>query len=130
MPYLEQTLQNIETMIPPRSLERLAEIYGGILVLGSLPDTPAAHQGLRYGDILTKVNGVRTFKVTDFFRARALDREAMALEFIRDGEYRTLTLQFRQGRRARLEDVRAYLQRSLPPRATPDTSPSNEPPPS
>lgn len=109
-------------MISPRSLERLAEIYGGILVLGSLPDTPAAHHGLRYGDILTKVNGVRTSKVTDFFRARALDREAMSLEFVRDGEHRSLTLRFGHGRKARLEDVRAYLQR-LPP-----ASPSTDPP--
>lgn len=115
-------------MISPRSLEKLAEIYGGILVLGSLPDTPAAHQGLRYGDILTKVNGVRTAKVTDFLRARALDREAMSLEFIRDGQHRSLTLRFGQGRRARLEDVRAYLQRSLPSIPPTTTSPSNDPP--
>jgi S1-C subfamily serine protease len=97
-------------MLSPRSLERLAEIYQGIPILGSLPGTPAAHHGLRYGDILVKVNDIRTAKVTDFFRARALDGEHMRVEFVRDGTHITLTLPLANGRRPRLEDVKSYLQ--------------------
>ena len=97
-------------MISPRSLERLAEIYGGIPILGSLPGTPAARNGLRYGDILVKVNDVRTAKVTDFFRARALDGEHMRVEYVRDGKHFTLTLPLANSRRPRLEDVRSYLE--------------------
>jgi len=97
-------------MLSPRSLERLAEIYEGIPILGSLPGTPAANHGLRYGDILVKVNDIRTAKVTDFFRARALDVEHMRVEFVRDGAHFTLTLPLATGRRPRLEDVRSYLQ--------------------
>lgn len=97
-------------MLSPRSLERLAEIYQGIPILGSLPGTPAAHHGLRYGDILIKVNDIPTAKVTDFFRARALDGEHMRVEFVRDGTHITLTLALATGRRPRLEDVKSYLQ--------------------
>lgn len=97
-------------MLSPRSLERLAEIYAGIPILGSLPDTPAARHGLRYGDILIKVNDIRTATVTDFFRARALDGEYMRVEFVRDGSHITLTLPLAPGRRPRLEDVQSYLR--------------------
>lgn len=97
-------------MISPRSLERLAEIYGGLPILGSLPGTPAARNGLRYGDILIKVNDVRTEKVTDFFRARALDGEHMRVEYVRDGKHFTLTLPLANSRRPRLEDVQSYLE--------------------
>jgi len=102
-------LANELAMLSPRSLERLAEIYEGIPILGSLPGTPAAHHGLRYGDILIKVNDIRTSKVTDFFRARALDCEHMRVEFVRDGTHCTLTLPLTSGRRPRLEDVKSYL---------------------
>ena len=108
-------------MIPQDNLEKIARIYGGILVLGSLPDSAAAESGLRYGDILTRVNGMPTATLADFFRARALDQHCMSLELIRDGVDVCLTLNLDSRRRANLEEVRACLE--------PLTSPWNEKPP-
>lgn len=97
-------------MIPQDKLEKMARIYGGILVLGSLPDSAAAESGLRYGDILTRVNGVPTATLADFFRARALDRNTMKLDLIRDGIDLSFTLNLDARRRASLDEVRACLE--------------------
>jgi S1-C subfamily serine protease len=100
----------MEAMIPQDNLEKMARIYGGILVLGSLADSPAAESGLRYGDILTRVNGVPTATLADFFRARALDPHCMSLELIRDGLDLSFTLNLDSRRRASLDEVRACLE--------------------
>jgi hypothetical protein len=47
--------------------------------------------------------------VSDFFKARALDREHMRLEFIRDGLHMDLTLELNQQRRVTLADVQECL---------------------
>lgn len=66
--------------------QKIADAYNGILVLGALPGSPAAELGLRYGDVLLSVNGMRTQVVEDFLKARSLDPKTMRLEVVRGGQ--------------------------------------------
>lgn len=66
--------------------QKIADAYNGILVLGALPGSPAAELGLRYGDVLLSVNGMRTRVVEDFLKARSLDPKTMRLEVVRGGQ--------------------------------------------
>ena len=52
-------------MLPRKSLFALAKALEGLPVLGALEGTPAARAGVRYGDVLLEVNGVRTRTVMD-----------------------------------------------------------------
>jgi len=57
-------------------------------VLGALQGTPAARAGIRYGDVLISVNGMRTRTVTDYVMAKDLRRDGMELVVFRAGEQR------------------------------------------
>lgn len=73
-------------------LTKLATALGGLPVLACRPGSPAAVAGVRYGDILLSVNGVKTPDWTAFIEARGLDKSAMRIELFREGE--TLILAF------------------------------------
>lgn len=74
-------------MIPKRSVFALAKALDGIPVLGTLQGTPAARAGIRYGDVLLSVNGVRTRTVADYVEAKALRNDGMEVVVFRaDGE--------------------------------------------
>lgn len=98
-------------MIAQHQLEKLARLCEGILILGSLPGTAAAESGLRYGDILIEVNGVRTKNIGDFFIARESDNQQMCVVLWRDGVRLELVLKLGGRRKATLDDVREYLHR-------------------
>ncbi|NLE84966.1 MAG: PDZ domain-containing protein [Myxococcales bacterium] len=66
--------------------QKIADAYEGILVLGALPGSPAAELGLRYGDVLLAVNGMRTRVVEDFLVARTLNTQRMRLQIVRGGQ--------------------------------------------
>jgi S1-C subfamily serine protease len=75
-------------MIPKTSLFALAKALEGIPVLGSLSGTPAARAGIRYGDILLSVNGMRTRTVVDYVEAKALRSDGMDVVIFRTGSER------------------------------------------
>lgn len=77
-------------MIPKKSLFALAKALEGLPVLGALEGTPAARAGVRYGDVLLSVNGMRTKTVMDYVKAKNLRSDGMNIVVFRSGE-ETLT---------------------------------------
>jgi C-terminal processing protease CtpA/Prc len=72
-------------MIPKRSIFALARALDGIPILGALENTPASRAGLRYGDVLISVNGMRTRTVADYVEAKALRTDGMEVVVFRAG---------------------------------------------
>jgi S1-C subfamily serine protease len=79
-------------MLDRDTTERLAEIYEGIPILGVLPRSPAALAGVRVGDILLEVNGVRTREVDSYLNAKGWRGGVMTVRVARAGEEIELTL--------------------------------------
>lgn len=75
-------------MIPKKNLFELAKALEGLPVLGALADTPAARAGIRYGDVLISVNGVRTRTVMDYVEAKNRRSDGMEIVVFRAGERR------------------------------------------
>jgi len=63
-------------------------------VLGTLSGTPAARAGIRYGDVLISVNGMRTKTVADYVEAKALRNDGMDIVVFRSGSERLETLTY------------------------------------
>ncbi len=92
--------------------QRLADVFGGILVLGALPGSPAAKLGLHYGDVLMSVNGQRTSTVEDFLAARGLNTKLMRLEVVRGGQTVRIELDIsKRSAKQSLEQVADHLAR-------------------
>lgn len=72
-------------MIAKDSVFALAKALEGIPVLGTLSGTPAARAGIRYGDVLLSVNGMRTRTVLDYVEAKALRSDGMSVVIFRTG---------------------------------------------
>lgn len=81
-------------MIARKSLFELAKALDGLPVLGALEGTPAARAGVRYGDILLSVNGMRTRTVADYVEAKNLRSDGMSIVIFRSGEERIQELQY------------------------------------
>jgi S1-C subfamily serine protease len=81
-------------MIARKSLFTLAQALEGIPVLGALAGTPAAKAGVRYGDILLSVNGMRTRTVADYVEAKNLRKEGMEIVVFRSGEEKLVALDY------------------------------------
>lgn len=79
-------------MIPKRSVFALAKALDGIPVLGTLQGTPAARAGIRYGDVLLSVNGMRTRNIFDYVEAKALRTDGMEIIVFRGGVEQTSEL--------------------------------------
>jgi len=73
-------------MIPKKNIFELAKALEGLPVLGALQNTPAARAGIRYGDVLISVNGVRTRTVMDYVEAKNLRSDGMEIVVFRAGE--------------------------------------------
>ncbi len=67
-------------------------------MLGALSGSPAAHAGVRYGDVLLSVNGVRTKTASDYVDAKALRKDGMDVVLFRDGAELHLDLVYRPDR--------------------------------
>ena len=72
-------------MLSRNQLNKLAESLQGIPVWGCLPNSRAQRGGLRYGDVLISVNGVRTSSADDYLQARQLRDDVVQLVVFRDG---------------------------------------------
>ncbi|HTJ85445.1 MAG TPA: PDZ domain-containing protein [Polyangiaceae bacterium] len=81
-------------MIGKASLFALAKALEGIPVLGTLSGTPAARAGIRYGDVLLSVNGMRTKTVLDYIEAKGLREDGMEVVVFRTGSERIETLTY------------------------------------
>jgi len=82
-------------MIRRRQLEALAAAVQGIAVLGCLPGSTAAEAGVRYGDIVLEVNGLRTINIEDYLEGRKLRADGMALRLFREGNEFSLFVELR-----------------------------------
>ena len=81
-------------MISTRALFALAKALEGIPVLGSLQGSPAYRAGVRHGDVLLSVNGVRTRTVVDYVEAKALRTDGMVAVVFRAGAEQVTELAF------------------------------------
>jgi S1-C subfamily serine protease len=89
-------------MKSPRELQTIANILGGVPILGVLPGSTADRAGLRYGDIVTRVNGLPTTTFEQFLLAHDQSAGQLALEVFRNGE--SLSFDMALARRNRHEE--------------------------
>ena len=79
-------------MKSPKELSTLANLLGGVPILGVLPGSPAARAGLQYGDIVLRVNGIQTETFVEFLRAHEGGQRSLELDVFRNGTNLTLSL--------------------------------------
>jgi S1-C subfamily serine protease len=79
-------------MLDRTELTKLAAALGGLPVLACRPGSPAASAGIRYGDIVLSVNGVKTPDWAAFIEARGKSNTTMQVELFRDGEQLSIEL--------------------------------------
>lgn len=72
-------------MLDRNELHKLAAALGGLPVLFCRPDSPAERAGVRYGDIVLAVNGIKTPDWATFIEARSKSSTSMHLELFREG---------------------------------------------
>ena len=72
-------------VIDRTDLAKLAAALGGLPVLACRPGSPAELAGVRYGDIVLAVNGIKTPDWATFIEARGKDASKMRLALFRDG---------------------------------------------
>jgi S1-C subfamily serine protease len=73
-----------------KKLEQLARILGGIPVWEVFPESGAAEAGVRFGDIILRVNGEATPTFEKFLEAGQAHIERLEFEVFRNGELLTL----------------------------------------
>jgi S1-C subfamily serine protease len=73
------------SMKSPREIQAVANILGGVPILGVVPGSPAERSGLRYGDIVLSLNGVATDSFEAFLCAHDTNSGELAIEVFRDG---------------------------------------------
>lgn len=109
-------------MMSRKQLEEIAETVRGVPVLGCLPGSTAAEAGVRYGDIVLRVNGVLTPSIDEYLEARKLRSDGFELALFRSGEEFTVFVPFRapsdpmEALAAQIADGRyAVPESSIPP---------------
>lgn len=91
-------------MISRKQLEEIAATVGGVPIFGCLPRSSAEQAGVRYGDIVLSVNGVRTHDLDEYLAARSLREDGLALNVLRAGRELSLFVEFRRSE----EDPEAF----------------------
>lgn len=87
-------------MKSPREVQAIANILGGVPILGVVPGSPAERSGLRYGDIVLSLNGVLTDSFEAFLTAHDLNSGGeLLIEVFRDGTRLSLTMKVNGRRR-------------------------------
>lgn len=74
-------------------LAKLAAELGGLPVFACRPGSPAEQAGIRYGDIVVAVNGIKTPDWAAFIEARGKNTQRMTMDLVRDGEHITLEIE-------------------------------------
>lgn len=74
-------------------LTKLATALGGLPVLACRAGSPAARAGIRYGDIVLAVNGIKTPDWASFIEARGKNQQTMQLELFREGAQVSLEIE-------------------------------------
>lgn len=91
-----------------RTIEYLAYLHEGVAVWGCLPGSPSARAGLRVGDIVLSVNGVRTRTAAEYFAARAWTQAGMTVRIVREGVEQDLIVAEPTGSLPSLEAVASH----------------------
>jgi len=81
-------------MISRKQLEEIAATVRGVPIFGCLPRSTADAAGVRYGDIVMCVNGVRTHGLDEYLAARALRDDGIELRILRGGQELELFVPF------------------------------------
>jgi C-terminal processing protease CtpA/Prc len=82
-----------------RSLEDIYEIaraFNGIPVLSCTPGSPAHVAGIRYGDVLLRVNGKETRTLDAYADARTTAPSKMPVTILRDGVELELVMELQE----------------------------------
>jgi S1-C subfamily serine protease len=74
-------------------IARIAKLLKGIPVWEVLPDSAAELAGVRFGDIIVRVNGVQTPTFQKFLAAGEIHLEHLEFEVFRDGKLLRLSCQ-------------------------------------
>jgi membrane-associated protease RseP (regulator of RpoE activity) len=98
-------------VLDPRTIQRLAKLYGGLPLLGCLPGSPAARAGLRWGDIVIAINGAPTPDVDSYVEAKGLREGGMTVVIARDGTELHIELDYADWEPATVEDAVHELER-------------------
>ena len=81
-------------MMNREQLAKLAESLGGIPVWGVLPGSASQRCGVRYGDVIISVNGIKTSNADEYVEARNARRDGADVVIFRDGREVLLRLRF------------------------------------
>jgi S1-C subfamily serine protease len=117
-------------MISIDSLGRLATALEGIPVWGSLPGSVAQRAGMRYGDVIVRVNGEPTPTVDAYLRAQSTRTDGMTVTFVRDGAEHSADLAFASASRPSVDAVaREVVDSRMMPIASSQPESESEPDP-
>lgn len=116
-------------MFQIKDLHTLADTYGGIVIYGTLPNSPAYRAGVLFGDILLSVNGRTIDSLTTYRRVMIElgEQDSYEMEVIRGAERLTLRLDMAERAETSLEEVAQQIarNRTFAPALSDDTQPIN-----
>lgn len=72
-------------MLSRTQIEEIAGTLGGVPVLGCLPGSPSDKAGVRYGDVVLAINGVKVSTAVEYLDAKGLRKDGSMLHLFRDG---------------------------------------------
>jgi len=92
-------------------------------VWGALPGSVSQRCGLRYGDIVVAVNGMKTSNVEEYIAARELRRDGADVVVFRDGEEVLVQLSFDESNAPTTERVLQVARELTAARLLPSDAP-------
>ena len=110
-------------MMNREQLAKLAEALGGIPVWGVLPGSVSQRCGVRYGDVIISVNGMKTANADEYVEARSSRRDGADVVIFRDGREVLLQLSFGESTAATPERVLQVAQELATARLLPGDAP-------
>lgn len=93
---------------------------------GSLPGSPSRLLGVRYGDVLLSVNGVRTRTIDEYFQARKQRAGAVEIVLFRDGQELSFNFDF-DDRKADAAALQSVAEEVVAARLIPSDAPPPRP---